>query len=78
MHLGVRAVIAKRFARIHRANLINWGLVPLMFDDPGRLRAIERGDRAAPGGAAERAGRGPSGDCRRRGHRTRDSRCAAS
>jgi aconitate hydratase len=45
MHLGVRAVIAKSFARIHRANLINWGLVPLVFDDPRDWDAIECGDR---------------------------------
>jgi aconitate hydratase len=45
MHLGVRAVIAKSFARIHRANLINWGLVPLVFDDPKDWDAIECGDR---------------------------------
>jgi aconitate hydratase len=45
MHLGVRAVIAKSFARIHRANLINWGLVPLVFDDPAAWDGIERDDR---------------------------------
>ena len=45
MHLGVRAVIAKSFARIHRANLINWGIVPLVFDDPAAYDGIERDDR---------------------------------
>jgi aconitate hydratase len=45
MYLGVRAVIAKTFARIHRANLINWGVVPLTFDDPGAWDGIERDDR---------------------------------
>src|SRR5437899_845265 len=45
MHLGVRAVIVKSFARIHRANLINWGVVPLTFDDPAAYEAIERDDR---------------------------------
>ena len=30
-HLGVRAVVAKSFARIHRANLINFGILPLIF-----------------------------------------------
>jgi aconitate hydratase len=44
MHLGVRAILAKSFARIHRANLINWGLVPLVFDEPGTWDAIERDD----------------------------------
>ncbi len=45
MHLGVRAVIAKSFARIHRANLINWGLVPLVFDDQSDWDGLERDDR---------------------------------
>jgi aconitate hydratase len=45
MYLGVRAVLAKSFARIHRANLINWGVVPLVFDDPATLDTLERDDR---------------------------------
>ena len=45
MFLGVRAVLAKSFARIHRANLINWGIVPLVFDDPATWDTIERDDR---------------------------------
>ena len=45
LHLGVRAVLAKGFARIHRANLINWGIAPLEFDDPADYDAIERDDR---------------------------------
>ncbi|MGH7313162.1 MAG: hypothetical protein ACREJV_08320, partial [Candidatus Rokuibacteriota bacterium] len=45
MFLGVRAVIVKSFARIHRANLINWGVVPLVFDDPGAWADLERDDR---------------------------------
>jgi aconitate hydratase len=38
-------VLVKSFARIHRANLINWGVVPLVFDDPVVAATIERGDR---------------------------------
>ena len=34
MYLGVKAVFAKSFARIHRANLINFGILPLEFADP--------------------------------------------
>ncbi len=34
LYLGVRAVVAKSFARIHVANLINFGIVPLTFADP--------------------------------------------
>ena len=44
LHLGVRAVLAKSFARIHRANLINWGLVPLEFDDSADYETIQRDD----------------------------------
>jgi aconitate hydratase len=44
MFLGVRAVIVKSFARIHRANLINWGIVPLTFVDPAEADGIERDD----------------------------------
>ncbi|HDQ40945.1 MAG TPA: aconitate hydratase [Desulfonatronum sp.] len=33
-HLGVRMVLAKSFARIHKANLINFGILPLVFVDP--------------------------------------------
>ncbi|SDB11901.1 aconitase [Desulfonatronum thiosulfatophilum] len=46
-HLGVRIVLAKSFARIHKANLINFGILPLVFanpDDHARLtvgQAIE-------------------------------------
>jgi aconitase A len=40
----VRAVLAKSFARIHRANLINWGIVPLAFQTPAAYDAIERDD----------------------------------
>src|SRR5262249_58955925 len=45
MFLCVRAVLVKSFARIHRANLVNWGVVPLTFDDPAAYDAIERDDR---------------------------------
>jgi aconitate hydratase len=45
LHLGVRAVIAKSFARIHRANLINWGIVPLEFDDAADYDGIAPADR---------------------------------
>src|SRR4029453_810332 len=45
MYLGVRAVLAKSFARIHAANLINWGIVPLVFDDASAWDGLERDDR---------------------------------
>lgn len=43
--LGVRAVVAKSFARIHRANLINFGIVPLRFADPSDYAKLRQGDR---------------------------------
>ena len=54
--LGVRAVIAKSFARIHRQNLINFGILPLQFEDAshyaifapkGASRVVLRGVREA-------------------------------
>jgi aconitate hydratase len=45
MALGVRAVLARSFARIHRANLINWGIVPLEFEDAAGYDGVEQGDR---------------------------------
>jgi len=42
--LGVKAVIAKSFARIHLANLVNFGIVPLTFADKKDYGAIEQGD----------------------------------
>lgn len=43
-YLGVAAVVAKSFARIHRQNLINFGILPLIFNDPSDYDAIEQGD----------------------------------
>ena len=44
MYLGVRVVIAKSLARIHRGNLINHGVIPMMFDDPAAYDMINQGD----------------------------------
>ncbi len=44
MYLGVRAVIAKSIERIHRANLINFGIVPFVFVDPTAYDSIAQGD----------------------------------
>jgi len=41
MYLGIRAVVAKSFARIHRANLINFGILPLVFADPRNYDDID-------------------------------------
>ncbi|MBW1801613.1 MAG: aconitate hydratase [Deltaproteobacteria bacterium] len=42
-YLGVRAKIAKSFARIHKANLCNFGILPLVFKDPGDYDRFKQG-----------------------------------
>ena len=44
MYLGVRAVVAKSFARIHAANLINYGILPLTFVNAGDYDRLAQGD----------------------------------
>jgi len=44
MYLGIRCVIAKSFARIHVANLINAGILPLTFVDPDDYSLLEQGN----------------------------------
>jgi aconitate hydratase len=44
-YLGVKAVIAKSFARLHLANLVNWGLLPLTFTNSDDFDTISQGDR---------------------------------
>jgi aconitate hydratase len=44
LYLGVRAVIAKSWARIHKKNLVNWGIVPLTFSDLADYGKIEQGE----------------------------------
>jgi len=53
-YLGVKAVLAKSFARIHRANLINFGIVPLVFAEKHDYSAIRQGDLLEMGTAALR------------------------
>jgi len=45
MYLGIKAVISKSFARIHRDNLINFGILPLVFKDPADADKVNGGDR---------------------------------
>ena len=42
--LGLRAVFAKSFARIHAQNLVNFGILPLMFENPDDWRKIHPGN----------------------------------
>jgi aconitate hydratase len=44
-YLGIRVKIAKSFARIHRSNLINFGILPLTFKDPADYDRLKQGDR---------------------------------
>lgn len=44
MYLGVKMVIAKSIARIHKGNLVNHGIIPLVFDTPADYDRIEQGD----------------------------------
>lgn len=43
-YLGLRAVLAKSYARIHRQNLANFGILPLTFADPNDYERIDRDD----------------------------------
>lgn len=45
LYLQIKTVIAVSFARIHRANLINVGILPLTFADPDDYQKIELGDQ---------------------------------
>ncbi len=49
MFLGVRAVIAKSIERIHRANLINFGIVPFIFVNPADYDKVAKGDHLRMG-----------------------------
>jgi aconitate hydratase len=44
-YLGLKAVIVKSFARIHLANLVNFGIVPLTFTNKNDYDKVEQGDK---------------------------------
>ncbi|MBI3991307.1 MAG: aconitate hydratase, partial [Candidatus Omnitrophica bacterium] len=50
MYLGLKAVIAKSFARIHKDNLVNFGIVPLVFANAGDYETIEQGEQLSIAG----------------------------
>jgi len=52
MYLGIRAVVAKSFARIHRQNLINFGILPIRLVDPADYDKISQLDNLEIPGAA--------------------------
>jgi len=45
MYLGIKGILAKSYARIHRSNLINFGVLPFTFKDPDEFIRIQQGDR---------------------------------
>ena len=44
MYLGVRAVLVRSFARIHKANLVNYGILPIQFANPADYDKLSYGD----------------------------------
>ncbi len=44
MFLGIKWVLVKSFARIHKANLINFGIIPITFENPEDYDRIDSGD----------------------------------
>ena len=45
MYLGIKAILAKSYARIHRSNLINFGILPLTFKGQDEFEKVQQGDR---------------------------------
>ena len=58
LYLGIRAVAAKSFARIHQANLINNGILPLTFENEGDYDRIDQGDSLELPGVREKIAAG--------------------
>jgi len=54
MYMGVKAVIAKSFERIHTANLVNFGIVPLTFNNEEDYEKVDQGDRLEISGIVEK------------------------
>jgi len=46
-YLGIRVKIVKSFARIHKANLVNFGILPLVFKNPADYDRFNRGDKVS-------------------------------
>ena len=55
LYLGVKFVLAKSFARIHRSNLINSGILPLVFENPADYNTFELGDELVIENAPQQA-----------------------
>jgi len=63
LHLGVKAVLAKSFARIHRANLMNNGILPLEFTDEADYDAIAPDDEIVIENAPAQIAAAAEGEC---------------
>ncbi len=59
-YLGIKAKLAKSFARIHRANLINFGIVPLVFADAADFEAVAQGQKVRIEGIRQALEKGES------------------
>ena len=59
-YLGLRVVIAKSFARIHRQNLINYGVLPLLFANADNYDLLDTGDELRCKGLRDRLADGSS------------------
>jgi aconitate hydratase len=60
MYLGVKVVLAKTMERIHQANLVNFGILPLCFVDAADYDTIEAGDKLTLRDIHAQLGRGNS------------------
>ena len=63
LYLGIKAVLAKSFARIHRANLMNNGILPLEFTDEADYDAISQDDEIAIENAPAQIAAAAEGEC---------------
>jgi len=60
MYLGLKTVLAKSFARIHATNLVNFGILPLLFENEGDYERVEQDDELEIAGVREAIRRGPT------------------
>ncbi len=58
MHLGIKVVLAKSFARIHHTNLVNFGIIPLIFESPDDYERLQQDDILMIGNLREQLDRG--------------------
>jgi aconitate hydratase len=59
-YLGLRAVVAKSFARIHRQNLINFGILPLTYEESDDYESLESGQTLVIEDAVDQLSDGPT------------------